>query len=129
MDPVTTAIMAAIAGGVASGGSKSVEKPVTDACEGLNDILKRKLGSDSDVLVALQRVAAQPEREGHRVTLCEEIQEAPVDEGLEILRTAELLRDMIQEQPDRRKLVQQLVRGDNNIFSATGDIRVMERRR
>jgi hypothetical protein len=124
MDPVTTAILAAIAAGVASGGPKAVEAAVVDAYGGLKRLLQQKFGPQSTVIEAVEKVEAKPEREGYRVTLREEIQEAEAEKDPEILQAAELLQDQIKQQPHGDQLIQQIVNGNNNVFSATGNVYV-----
>jgi hypothetical protein len=47
MEPVTTAILSALAAGAAAGATETGKKLVVDAYQGIKDLLSRKFGADS----------------------------------------------------------------------------------
>jgi phage terminase small subunit len=127
MDPVTTAILAAVAAGAASGATKTVEKAVVDAYEGLKGLLKRKFGENSEVSEALAKVEAKPDSAGRREMLREEIGATNAPEDPEIRHAAEALLEVLRAQPGGQQVVHQVVTGNENVFSGTGDVYVNKR--
>lgn len=103
MDPVTTAIVAAITAGF----TKVGEQAVTDAYDELKNILKEKFGKKSEVVKAVDRLEEKPESGGRKQMLQEEVLEAKVDQDSEILKLAQDLLTVIASQPDGGQFIQQ----------------------
>ena len=64
MEPVTTAILAAIAAGATAGVADTVKNAIGDAYAGLKELLRRKFGGQSRMLEAVDRLEADPESAG-----------------------------------------------------------------
>ena len=60
MDPITTAILAAIAVGVLSAATKVGEKVVVDSYNKLKELIKEKFGSESAVIKAVKELETNP---------------------------------------------------------------------
>jgi len=86
MDPVTIAIVGALAGSA----GKKVFDETYDALKGL---LKRKFGNDSEVVRAVDGVETKPDSLGRRQTLEEELLAVKAHEDPEILQMAQLLQE------------------------------------
>ncbi len=119
MDPVSTAIVAAVA--------KLSEPIVKDAYEGFKTLLQRKFGAGTALTTAIDAVEGKPESVGRREVLQEEIASAQAGSDAEIVDAAEsLLRNVQKASPGRDAVnrVVQNVEGDNHIFSGTGNVTV-----
>jgi len=103
MDPVTTAIVAAIAAGV----SKVGEKTVIDSYKALKALLKEKIGKNSEVVKAIGNLESKPESEGRKATLQEEISNAKADKDAEILKTAQEILKLLESEPGGGEFIQQ----------------------
>ncbi|MFL5539719.1 MAG: hypothetical protein ACJ8J0_12040 [Longimicrobiaceae bacterium] len=116
MDPITTAITAALAHlGAAA---------VKDAYAGLKALLVRKFGADSKVTEAVDGVEARPESEGRKAVLAEELAAAGAGDDEEIVRAARALAAAVEAHGGPAVSVQQNVQGDGNVFSGTGNVTV-----
>jgi hypothetical protein len=116
MDPISTAIISA----VANQGATAVK----DAYVGLKSLFIRKFGSDSKVVDAIQSVEDQPESEGRKLVLAEEVAATRASEDQELLRAIEKLRTAVEVHGREAVSVQQSVYGNRNVFSGTGDVTV-----
>lgn len=116
MDPITTAIVAA----VANLGATAVK----DAYDGLKSLIVRKFGADSKVGEAVNGVEAQPASEGRRLVLAEEMAAARAPEDEELVRAAGALAAALEAHGGPSVSVRQTVHGDRNVFSGTGDVSV-----
>jgi hypothetical protein len=115
-DPIATAILAAL--------TKLAEPAIKDAYDGLKAILTRKLGTDHDVLQAIENLEKKPDSIGRREMLKEDIASTGADADAEILACARSLLENLKKQPGDQATVQQTVTGNQNIFSGTGDIHI-----
>ena len=109
MDPITTAIVAAIAAGVTSGVTEVGKKAVVDAYGKLKAMLKEKLGDDSDVVDAVEKLEKKPDSEPRKGLLHEAVTDAKADQDEEILAAAQALLDKVKAQPGGEKHVQQVI--------------------
>lgn len=107
MDPVTTAIVASVTAGFASGLAKAGEKAITDTYEALKKLLAKKFGKTSEVVKAIKRLEEKPESEGRKQMLQEEVVEAKVEQDPEILKMAQALLKLIEAQPGGGQFIQQ----------------------
>lgn len=91
MDPVTLAVIAAIAAGAAKGVSQVAESAVIDGYRALKQLLARKFGQGSDVVKAIESAEEKPESEGRKNVLREEISASGAETDPEILAIAQQL--------------------------------------
>lgn len=103
MDPVTTAIVAAVTSGL----TKVGEKAIIDAYEALKNLLQEKFGKKSDVVKAVNRMEEKPESEGRKQILQEELVDAKADKDADIIKAAQALLHLIKSQPDGGQFIQQ----------------------
>ena len=87
MEPVTTAIVAAIAAGVARGAGGVGEGLLGDAYAALKAVLLRKFGG-SDLANAVDELEARPESDGRQQVLAEEVAGSGADRDPELLAAA-----------------------------------------
>src|SRR3954453_3888506 len=98
MDPVTTAIIAAVTAGVAGGGPEVVKKTISDAYEGIKSLLKDKFGQSSEVVKAVSSLEAKPNSDGRRSTVQEEIVASKADQDSDLVKMAQALLDRLKDQ-------------------------------
>lgn len=114
MDPITTAIWAAITAGVVAGVGKVAEQAVVDAYNGLKDLLKKKLGARSKALKAVKELEASPKSEARKAVLQEEIAAAKADKDTELVKAAQALLKSVKALPGGEQIAQTAI-GDGNI--------------
>ncbi len=90
MDVITTAIIAGLAG--------LSKDAIKDSYNALKAALKKKFGSDSEVVNAVEGLEKKPDSKGRQTTLQEEIENAKVNDDIEIVQLAqELLKQLESE--------------------------------
>lgn len=114
MDPITTAIIAALTAGVISGVTKVGEQVIVDAYNGLKDLLKKKLGARSKAVKAVKELEANPKSEARKAVLQEEIATAKADQDTELVKAAQALLKSVKALPGGEQIVQTAI-GDGNI--------------
>jgi phage terminase small subunit len=119
MDPITLAIVTAIAAGAASGLSKVTEQAVVDGYNALKELIKRKFGADSRLVRAVQDVEDEPDSQGAPVVLQEQVAKAQVVKDDEILQAAQSLLDAVKAQPGGAQTVQNVI-GNFNAVAGSG---------
>jgi len=117
MDPVTTAIVTAL--------GKLGEIAIMDAYEALKAAIAHKCGVDSDLVGAVEKLEEKPDSAGRKEMLKEEVAEAKADQDPDIRRAAEALLEKLKVLPDGQTVITQTVDGNQNIFSGTGDVAVI----
>ena len=99
MDPITTAIMAALA--------NLSKDAIKDGYNALKAAFKKKFGSESDLVDAVEKLEKKPDSEGRKATVQEEIEAAKVNDDPDIIRLAQDLLDKIKEQPGGQQTITQ----------------------
>ena len=99
MDVITTAITSALGG--------LCKDAVKDSYNALKSALKRKFGSESDLVDAIDKLEKTPEREDRQATVKAEVEIAKVEDEPEILKLAQDLLDKIKEQPGGQQIIKQ----------------------
>jgi len=111
MDPVTTALLAAISAGALSGLTEAGKTAVADAYGKLKALLAKKFGRKSDVVQAVEQVEAKPDSAGRKEVLAEEVAGVKADQDPEIVQAAQILLQVVQGLPE----------GGQHIQTATGN--------
>ncbi len=106
MDPVTTAIIAAVSCGAASGVNDAAKKAIGDSYEGIKAVIKRRFGSASDAADAMEKLEAKPDSQGRRETLAEELKSINAAADRELLSAAQSLLELIKSLPRGEQYVQ-----------------------
>jgi HetE-like protein len=96
MDPITTAIVAALSAGALSGLTEMSKTALTDAYARLKTLLTKKFGGESEVVHAVNGVEAKPDSAGRQATLQEEVAAAKADQDQEVLHAAQALLQLLQ---------------------------------
>lgn len=100
MDPITTAIVAALV-------SDLSKTAIKNSYNALKNALKKKFGSESDLIEAVNGLEKKPDSEGRKATLQEEVEIAKVNDDPEILQLAQDLLDKLKEQPGGQQIINQ----------------------
>lgn len=98
MDPITTAIVAALSAGAISGLTETSKTAISDAYTRLKELLAKKFGASSEVVQALKQVETKPESGGRQTMLHEEIAAANAEQDREILAAAHHILTLVQPQ-------------------------------
>ncbi|MEM5295434.1 hypothetical protein VSR82_13930 [Burkholderia sp. JPY481] len=99
MDPVTTAIIAALSAGASNAIPEVAKKAIADGYDGLKALLKKKFGTDSDVVVAVEKLESKPDSAGRQQVMVEELSEAGVPADADLIGVATALLQQIKSQP------------------------------
>ena len=121
MDPVTTAILAALAAGVVASAQKVGEQVLVDAYAALKELLKRKFGVKSEVVKAVRDVE-KTTSPGHEQVLREEITKVKADKDSELLQAAQKILILIKNRPDGGEIIQNVVGNGNIVIAGNGNI-------
>jgi hypothetical protein len=100
MDPITSAIVAALANSL----SQDVCK---DSYVALKDALKKKFGHQSDLVDAIDKLEKKPDSEARKATLQEEVETSKVNDDPEIGKLVQNLLDQIESQPGGKQIINQ----------------------
>ena len=114
MDPITTAILAAVSAGTIAGVTKAGEQAIVDAYGKLKELLGKKFGSKSKVVKAVKDLEANPKSEARKAVMKEEVVTAKADQDKELLQTAQALLKSIKALPGGTQIIQTAM-GDQNI--------------
>lgn len=109
MDPITTALVVALATGVAGGAGQVGKEIIVDAYAALKDALKDKCGVDSKVMQALDALEEEPDFEPNQTALAGRMEQAEVTTDSTLLNLAETLLSNIKEQPGGETHIQNAV--------------------
>jgi hypothetical protein len=101
MDPITTAIVAALTAGI----KKVGEKAVVESYGKLKELLKKKFGENSDIADSVAKLESKPESEGRRKMLAEEVKETGAQKDQEVLEAVKNLMSVIQSQPGGSEII------------------------
>lgn len=112
MDPITTAIIAAAAAGVASSAGEVSKQAVLDAYNGLKTLIQRKFGTDSDLAEAVEKVELKPDSQARQALLQEEVAAAQADEDPELQEAAQTVLAQMKQEPQLANYVQQIAAGN-----------------
>lgn len=88
MDPITTAIVAALSAGAVGGLTDASKMAIMDAYQALKDLLTRKFGASSEVVQAIDYLEAEPESLGRQGTLQERMVTVNAEQDHEALAAA-----------------------------------------
>ena len=111
MDPITTAILAAVAA-VSSNAIK-------DSYSVLKALLKKKFGEESDLVEAVNKLEAKPQSKGRQATVQEEIEAVKANDDLEIVQLAQSLLEKLQEHPEGQQVITQTISNVKVKYAAT----------
>jgi hypothetical protein len=106
VDPISAAIIAALAAGAASGATDVAKSALVDGYIGIKNLIKKKWGGDSDVSKAVQQLQDKPDSDARKAMLVEEVKAAKIAEDPELTTMAQSLLSLIKSMPDGGKHIQ-----------------------
>ncbi|TCG04924.1 hypothetical protein BZM27_37505 [Paraburkholderia steynii] len=106
MDPVTTAIIAALSAAASGATTEVAQKAILDSYDGLKELLKKKFGTESDVVDAVDKLETKPDSDGRQKVLEEELSAAGAPADADIIRVATALLEQIRTLPGGTQPVQ-----------------------
>ena len=109
MEPISTAIIAALTAGAISGVTESAKKAISDGYSGLKALINKKFGAKSDVTDAIEKLQAKPESPGRQQTLAEELKATSVTAYPELVGAAQSLLELIKALPQGEQHIQHAV--------------------
>ena len=98
MDPITDAIVAALAAGALGGLTEMSKSALTDGYQSLKKLLTKKFGANSQVVQAVEHLETKPTSPSRQQTLQEEIVAVHADQDSEVLMVARHLLTLMQPQ-------------------------------
>ena len=105
MDPITTALVAAVSAGLTSGVTAAGKQAVVDAYNGLKRIISSKFGRDSQVSKAIAELEEEPDSKGRQTILSEQVAATKADQDSEILEiTQELIKALKSTEAGRKAI-------------------------
>ena len=99
MDVITTAIIAALAA--------LSKDAIKDSYNALKSALKKKFGSDSDVVDAVNKLEKTPDREDRKATVKAEVEMAKANDDQEIVQLAQDLLNKLKDSPGGQQIINQ----------------------
>jgi hypothetical protein len=103
MEPVTTAILAAIAAGATTGIADTAKNAIGDVYAGLKELLRRKFNGESKILEAVDRLEADPESAGWKETVGKEATKAGANQDQDLIAAAEAVLAKLKELPTEQQ--------------------------
>jgi hypothetical protein len=107
MDPLSTAIVAAITAGAATGTTDIAKSTIVDSYGALKALIIKRLGGKSEVVDAIEKLEAKPDSPARRETLAEEVNAAKAGEEPDLLAAAGSLIEMIKALPNGEQHIHQ----------------------
>lgn len=114
MDPITAAVIAAVAAGAAAAVPEVSKQAISDAYAALKSLIKSKFGEQSEVAQAVEKVEAQPDKAGPKGVLQDAITDAHADQDPALQNAAQKLVEQINASKAGRAIVAK-IEGDYNI--------------
>jgi hypothetical protein len=105
MDPITGAIVAALAAGVLGGATEVGKKVVVDAYEALKAAIKKKYGEDSKVVQAVADVEEEPDFKPNQDALAGRVEQTQAAQDPDLVKLAQSLLDALKETPQGQQAV------------------------
>lgn len=124
MDPITIALVAALTAGATSGLTEVAKTMITDAYQGLKNMIKKKIGDKSAIITSIEVLEAKPQSVGRQQTLNEEIVDAHLTQDQDILQAAQNLLNLIKTEPGGERHVQQVTGNYNAVVQGIGNATV-----
>jgi len=124
MDPVTTAILAALAAGAISGVTEMSKTAITDAYQKLKGLLVNKFGATSKVVTAVDELEEEHDSKGRQLTLQEQIAKVKADQDQELIQASQVLLRELRSQPGGEQRIQSIVGNYNAQVYGSGSASV-----
>jgi hypothetical protein len=124
MDPVTTAIVAALTAGAAAGLTDTAKTAITEAYQTLKGLLQKKFGGESNLVKSVEVLEARPASVQRQQILDEEIIDVRAYQDPDIVQAVQSLLNQIKAQPDGERHVLHVIGDYNAVVQGTGNATV-----
>lgn|SRR5437773_12353552 len=125
MEPVTTAIVAALTAGATAGITDTAKIAITDAYQKLKDLLQKKFGGESNLVKSVELLEAKPAHLPRQQTLDEEIIDVKAYQDPDIMQAVQHVLQQIKAQPAGERHVQHVIGNYNAVVQGSGNTTVM----
>jgi len=99
MDPITTAIISALASGITQG-------TVADTYNGLKQLIKTKYSNRNDLIISIDKLEQKPQSNARQMELQEQVEENQMNENSYIVEAAKKLIDKMKSLGDEKNIMQ-----------------------
>lgn len=121
MDPITSAIIAALAAGATAGLTDTAKKLIADLYNSIKEKIQQKHGKDSKAVKAINDLENEPEFVPYQTGLQQRINELKIDQDSELVSLATNLLSAIQQTQNKTSLQTiQNVYGNGNAVAGSG---------
>jgi hypothetical protein len=124
MDPVTTAILAALSAGAIDGITEMSKTVITDAYQKLKSLLITKFGAQSKVVTAVDDLEEEHDSKGRQLTLQEQLAKVQANQDQELIQAAQVLLHELLSQPGGEQHIQSIVGNYNAQVFGSGSASV-----
>lgn len=124
MDPITTAIVSALAAGAGKGITEASKAAMTEVYQKLKDVLVHKFGAQSKVIKAVIDLEEEYDSKGRQLTLQEQIAKNQAHQDQELVQMAQELLKQVQKQPGGEQHIQSITGNYNAQNSGSGSATV-----
>jgi hypothetical protein len=107
--PTNRCITAAIITYLTPGVTEVGKRVLSDAYEGLKNLLKKKFGVQSEIVQAVQALEAKPDSSARKEVLKEEVGAVKADQDSDLRNAAEMLLKQVRMQPGGEQHIQNAV--------------------
>ena len=114
MNPIATSLISAVVYDLGKG-------TIAKAYNALRGALERKLGTESEVIKAIEGLEKRPKSESRIGTLQEELQYAEVEKDPELVNLAQKLLDLLEDRQGTKQNIQNIGKVQNSANSNTGN--------
>ncbi len=121
MEPITSALIAALAAGITAGLTDTGKQAIGDLYNSIKEKIRQKHGKDNKVIKAITILESEPNFLPYQAGLEQQISELEIDKDSEILNIATSLLSAIQEAQSKTNIqTVQNIYGANNAVAGTG---------
>lgn len=121
MDPITSAIIAALAAGVTAGLTDTAKKLILDLYNTIKEKIEQKHGKENKAIKAMNDLESEPDFAPYQSGLQQRVNELKLDKDSELLSLAMKLLSVIQQSQSTANLQTiQNVYGNGNAVAGTG---------
>jgi hypothetical protein len=106
MEPITTAIIAALLASAAGDMTEAGKQAIVDAYNGLQELLRKIFGDDSKVVKAVTALEEDPDSPVNQLVLKERVAAVKAYQHPELAAAAQALLDQIRAQPGGEQHIQ-----------------------
>ncbi len=124
MDPITTAIVAALTAGATAGITDTTKALISDTYQKLKEAMQKKFGHESSLAQSLAVLEAKPTAVTRQQILDEEIIDVHADQDPDILYVAQKLLQQINAHPEGERHVLHVIGDYNAVVGRDGNATV-----